>query len=39
MQRIMAAKIIVNIWIIGTLTMRAMRTATLGEGLSLNKVK
>ena len=34
MQRMMAAKTIVNIWITGTLTMRAIKIAALGEGLS-----
>lgn len=33
MQRLNAAKIIVKIWMVGTLTMIAIKTATLGEGL------
>lgn len=39
MQRMMVAKTIVNNWMAGTLTMIAIKTATLGEGLTLKDKK
>jgi hypothetical protein len=34
MQRMKVAKTIVNIWMIGTVTMITIKTVTLGEGLT-----